>query len=74
MNFFEKVPREINLSFAESLRFKFHLKALQEIACSELFKKEIEQILGQQVSILKKKQEDQAAEKEDKSNHKKLKN
>ena len=66
------VHNEMNLSFTESLRFKFHLKALQGIADSGLFKGENKEILREQVSILKKKQEDQAAEKEDKNNHKKL--
>ena len=63
------VHNEINLSFTESLRFKFHLKALQGIADSGLFNGETKEILREQVSILKK-QEDQAAEKEDKNNHK----
>ena len=65
------VHNEMNLSFTESLRFKFHLKASQGIADSGLFKGETKEILREQVSILKKKQEDQAAEKEDKNNHKK---
>ena len=65
------VHNEMNLSFTESLRFKFHLKALQGIADSGLFKGETKEILREQVSILKKKQDDQAAEKEDKNNHKK---
>ena len=59
----------MNLSFTESLRFKFHLKALQGIAGSGLFKGETKEILREQVSILKEKQEDEAAEKEDENNH-----
>ena len=65
------VHNEMNLSFTESLRFKFCPKALQGISDSGLFKGETKEILREQVSILKKKQEDQTAEKEDKNNHKK---
>ena len=57
----------MNLSFAESLRFKFHLKALQGIVNSGLFKGETEQILRQKLSILEKQLEDQAAKKDTKT-------